>query len=359
MRHWISRPDLGEGTAAIVLAAAILAALIAAALVRPPALNRLPLPERIQAMLAASPELLPAAGEFETLEAVLSSGGVDEAWQWLNANYTTVDGAIMGKPYFLALRIGDHLYETRGLAGLAGCVGHKAACYHGLIGRAITDRGRPMAAVARAACAEVTNGRGEYLSCIHAIGHGLAAAHNFNLTPALAVCDELDQPEQEPCGDGVFMEYLFSAPSSSARTNDPWYPCTAVPQRYGAACARRQASVMRFKLGLPTPAIASACLAAPDSALSNPCLDGIGRYAGFISAGDMAMIRTTCAATASPRALERCTFSGALELALDNYPGADAGAAALCTELPTALRTECRERLEWIKQSRYEQDNLY
>ncbi len=359
MRHWISRPDLAGGAAAIVLAAAILAAFITAALVRPPALNRLPLPERIQAMLAASPELLPPAGEFETIEAVLASGGADEAWQWLEANYTGSNGAVIGKPYFLALRIGDYLYETRGLDGLTGCAGHKAACYHGLIGRAVADRGGQTAEAARTVCAETTSVRGEYLSCIHAIGHGLATAAGFNLARALGPCDELSEPERLPCWDGVFMEYLFSAPPSAARQEDPWYPCTAVDDPYRVACSRRQAGVMRFKLGLSTPEIATACLSAQGPEMVNPCLDSIGRYAGFISAGDITAVRAICAETGQSRAEARCTFSAAIELALDNFADADTTARVLCGELPRELGAECLERLERIRQSRYEQDNLY
>lgn len=354
-----SHTETGRHVVITILAAAFLAVLFGAWVTRPPAADRAPLPERIRAMLAAAPELLPSASEFEHLEAALAAGGADASWRWLKSHYTEADGAVIGKPYFPALRIGDYLYEMRGLDGLADCAAHKAACYHGLIGRAIADRGSPMAEAARAACAETTSVRGEYLSCIHAIGHGLAAAARFDLPAALGSCDEFPDQERRPCWDGVFMEYLFAAPPSAARAEDSWYPCTSVTPEYRFACSRHQAGVMRFKLGLDTPAIASSCLNAPDPALVNPCLDSIGRYAGFASAGDIAVARSICGETGHPHAEERCLSSTAIEIALDFFPDADARAAALCGELSGELRAECSARLERVKRSRYEQDNLY
>lgn len=362
MPHWISSPDVQRSMIVTAFAAAFLVLLLNAARVNPPASTASPaaqlsLSPRIQAVLNAAPELLAPVREFEDLEAVLKEGGNDAAWSWLLAHYTT-EGAVIGKPYFLALRIGEKLAEAQGLEGIADCRAFKAACYHGVIGAVIAEHGVETAQTARTACKRESRVQGEYLSCVHAIGHGLASAHGFNLPPALAACERLDKAEREPCWDGVFMEYLFSAPPSSAIIDDPWYPCTAVPQRYSAACARRQAGVMRFKLGLDTPAIAAACKLR-DQSLANPCLDSIGRYAGFASNGDIGVIRTICAATGDSYAERRCTFTAAIELALDYYPDADTGAVILCRELSGELGSECQDRLERVKASRFEPDNLY
>jgi hypothetical protein len=207
---------------------------------------------------------------------------------------------------------------------------HQSGCYHGVIqsyfSHQIAERGGALDAVLVndlcRAHREAGSARWLLFQCAHGMGHGLVMVADGHLPGSLEGCDLVqDGWEREACYGGVFMENIVRAtvphhtvgrPDSPAhehaaaptaagdhaaghhdhaavaapaaqrepfeplRANEPLYPCSALPDRYGQACYQMQTSAILHFNGYDIPAASRVCATAPDTYRST-CFQSLGR----------------------------------------------------------------------------------
>lgn len=158
-----------------------------------------------------------------------------------------------GETHLLVHEIGNVAYERYGQSALLYCdESFLSACYHGVVLNEIGDRG--IAGVARLIEECRSAGPHIYAQCSHAAGHGFLAYNNYKVLEALPFCDQLGEFAQDiptfNCRDGIFMENIFGvhngkpSPNRMVKTDDPYYPCNAVPEKYRDGCFANQATLM-------------------------------------------------------------------------------------------------------------------
>jgi len=159
-----------------------------------------------------------------------------------------------GESHFLVHVVGNYVYEQYGLSGLPACEPYfLSACYHGFIIRAIEDLKEEGVRDAIRSCEE--KGIPTRDQCVHAVGHGALAWHDYDLLKALDMCDTVGSDLEDfpyiSCYDGVFMENLWGvheggpSPDRWIKYDDPTYPCNdpRIDEKYLGGCWLNQASV--------------------------------------------------------------------------------------------------------------------
>lgn len=140
--------------------------------------------------------------------------------------------------------IGEELYDREGWEGIAFCTQDFGfGCFHGFSGAALFDGGLKATEKLSLACTNLQ--RGDYLGCIHGIGHGiLAYLGNDNLVQALVACESAQRDEAVGgCFGGVIMEYNYNTMQSQSGIDlrpfseaDAYSPCLSLSDPYTPAC---------------------------------------------------------------------------------------------------------------------------
>jgi hypothetical protein len=113
--------------------------------------------------------------------------------------------------------------------------------------------------------------------CLHGLGHAILHFSGYQLTTALALCDELpDAWSQRSCYGGVFMENVTAATPEKrfVSATDYHHPCNAVAELYRGDCYLMQTSRM-IEMGLPFQALFGECAGA--GPFRGECVQSIGR----------------------------------------------------------------------------------
>lgn len=120
-------------------------------------------------------------------------------------------------------------------------------CYHGAIGAYAQKHGNENFAESLKTACRDKDALDEFDSenqCVHGLGHGILAWHNYELFEALKTCEQVfvgDDWKAMECWRGVFMENVVGTHMprkdySKFLSDDPAYPCTIVPEKYKNAC---------------------------------------------------------------------------------------------------------------------------
>jgi hypothetical protein len=176
---------------------------------------------------------------------------------------------------------------------------YQSGCYHGIIQAWFASLDSVSASDANALCAPFRakeTDRWIRFQCVHGMGHGLTMLYKHNLRKGLAGCDLLSEWwDRHSCYSGAFMENIVNvtaphhpatalahhdgntehhgsmagmdhgdAPSFKAvDAADQLYPCSALEERYLAACYEMQTSVMLHNNKGDIAGAAKACDTAP------------------------------------------------------------------------------------------------
>lgn len=217
-----------------------------------------------------------------------------------------------GETHLLIHAVGDYLYEKFGLGGIRHCKPYfLGACYHGVLIRAIADRGPPVIADAWYQCREA--GPATMTQCAHGAGHGLLAWSQYDLLSALSRCDELGREVPEftsfNCFDGVFMENVWrlhghnhTAPRRHSHA-DLDYPCSdpRLDRRHLPACWGNQVTLLYEAFGGALPKVASRCDQLADTQTKEFCFNGLARQIHPLTRGSADEAFQLCLqATAGP-----------------------------------------------------------
>ncbi len=191
-----------------------------------------------------------------------------------------------GETHLLVHEIGYVAYERYGEDALQYCnESFLSACYHGVILNLLADRGLTGVTKAVQRCKDA--GPQVFTQCIHAAGHGLLAWKEYEMLPALSLCDTLVTTDATipafNCYDGVFMENIFGvhdgkpSPNRMVKKTDPYYPCNAVPDKYRGGCWSNQASLMYQLFDGDLRQVAQQCDAVVPLAYKELCYNNFAR----------------------------------------------------------------------------------
>jgi hypothetical protein len=200
------------------------------------------------------------------LRALLVGRGAGAAFDALD-RLPTVDRRVAGQEHALAHDLGRLAYDAYGSVRVAlqQC-SYKVfqGCLHGAIESHFSSLSDVQpedldVCIDHAAVKKST--------CVHGIGHGLMLYTNANVNASLAMCDWLDDMEEQSCWGGVFMEnlvghsdFLRGAQHHRAHANsteppgymveregDPYYPCSVIATQYRSACWMQMADYILWR----------------------------------------------------------------------------------------------------------------
>lgn len=289
----------------------------------------------------------PLEKQFEALEEYSRLAGAQSAWEAVQSSFKSKPGS-MGNIHDLAHLAGKLLYEEKGFEGIALCkVDFAFGCYHGFLDTAFSQDLSKLAS-AQDACSKLGPGTsGPVSSCIHGIGHGIASFYSTSdLKSSLSECRKLTVGK-EYCFDGVFMEFVRSAPDAFFKREDPLYPCNDLENNFGPiysfSCGRNQPSLMmsRFKIGFEE--VISVCLNANSKLIKQACFDSLGF--SLASSGDEKQIIQGCQRIGEPEFVLRCAKAASGELIFQEVPGWEQKSAAVCQAFPEE-KDECLAYLD-------------
>ena len=132
---------------------------------------------------------------------------------------------------------------------------------------------------AEEACSKLGSG-GPFASCIHGIGHGIASFHSTNdLKASLKACRKLITG-REFCFDGVFMEFVRSAPAGFFKKDDPLFPCDSLEKDFGYSysfsCGRNQPSLLMGRFNMGFDGVIAVCRSSSSTPFKQACFDALG-----------------------------------------------------------------------------------
>lgn len=157
----------------------------------------------------------------------------------------------------------------------------------------------------------------DHYNCVHGMGHGLMAVQSRELFTALKSCDEFDGTwQQNSCYSGVFMENVMNSInpgeiSKYLKTDDPFYPCTAVNDKYKEQCYLMQTSHALNILDEDYAKVFDLCEGL-DSRYKKVCFQSLGRDISGNSSSDRQSTLSNCMKGTSAEAQENC-FVGAVK----------------------------------------------
>ncbi len=290
--------------------------------------------------------------QITSLEKFADSNGAESTWQFIKTTFKNQVGS-SGNIHDLAHLSGSLLFEKTGFDGIGKCSPEFAfGCYHGFLDKAFT-KNLDHLLDAQKACLKLGNGNpsGPAASCIHGIGHGVASYHSVkDLKSALASCRKLTLGK-EYCFDGVFMEFVRSAPDTFYKKDDLLYPCNNLEKNFGymysLACGRNQPSMLlsRFKMGFEE--VVQVCLTSDSKPFQQACFDSLGF--SLASTGDVDQITTGCQSIGIEEYVVSCQKSAAGELIFQEAPGWQHKSPQICSSLKGGYSSECFQYLEQLK----------
>ncbi|OGY09548.1 MAG: hypothetical protein A2700_01395 [Candidatus Blackburnbacteria bacterium RIFCSPHIGHO2_01_FULL_44_64] len=212
-----------------------------------------------------------------------------------------------GEGHLAVHQIGFYAYQTHGLDSILHCRDYFLfACYHGAIIEAATDQGFEAVAQMTDKCKQFST---RYFQCVHAAGHAILAIWGYqNLTDALKTCDDLYAKETQfpeavsSCHNGAFMENLFGVHDwetgrEAERTwlsEDPYFPCNGVDDKYQKGCWLNQAArIYQMNKG-DISKTAELCQKVGDPQHTTWCMDNLARQIHPLTAGDITRSFSLC-----------------------------------------------------------------
>ncbi len=269
----------------------------------------------------------------ETTKLMAEELGAEKAWRNIKTAFKGESGSA-GGIHDLTHLAGNLLYKEKGLTGLKFCSSDFAfGCYHGLLDKAFAKSLNDLNKAENACLKLGRKNSGPVASCIHGIGHGIASYFlTSDIRKSLLTCRKLTSG-QEYCFDGVFMEFVRSAPISFYKKEDLLYPCNFLEENYGYiysfSCGRNQPPLLMGRFNMTFSDTVSACL----NAVSKPFKEGCIEALGFHLAGTLDPKSIIEGCSLLGEFVKVCTTKAAGELVFQNAPDWRAKSQILCDSL--------------------------
>lgn len=272
----------------------------------PQEVNNLPSVKSASTALVPEMEVILGSDQNKRLEAarkLVERVGVEESLEILEHSSLPHTG----EGHLVVHQIGFYAYKKYGLESILKCKDYFLfACYHGAIIEAAGDQGFDAIVKMTDKCKEFAT---RYFQCVHAAGHAILAVWDYDALPdALKTCDELYSKETQfpevlsSCHNGVFMENLFGVhdwgTGREAKrkwlSDDPYYPCNKVDEKYQKGCWLNQAARI-YQLNNGDIGLTShICQQIGQSQYVNWCMDNLARQIHPITAGNIAKVFEIC-----------------------------------------------------------------
>jgi len=214
--------------------------------------------------------------------------------------------------------IGESAYAQTGSVSRAYAGGDpfcRAGYYHGILEGAFGDDGEELLSRLDDLCAQVPGKEYysyQYFSCVHGIGHGLMAYFDQDLFRSLFACSRLSgEWEAGSCAGGIFMQNAMNDPGEF-REDDPFYPCTAVGDRFDDACYLMQTShIIATNAGDFAATFALCGTLGPTHRVT--CFESLGRDASGWARGDIDGAAAYCALGRETYERDHCMIGAAVD----------------------------------------------
>lgn len=266
----------------------------------------------------------------------LKKNEAEKNWENIKQKYKGQAGS-GGDIHDQAHLAGGLIFKEKGFAGIGVCTPEFAfGCYHGFLDTAF-KKDLSKLDEALDACKKLGPGiNGPVASCIHGIGHGVASFHLSDLKKSLSSCRKLKEG-REFCFDGVFMEFVRSAPEEALRKNDPLYPCNELEKEFGpiysTACGRNQPPLLMGRLKVAFDEVVKVCLhPSTTQPFKEACVDALGF--GLAASGDEKQIIQGCGKIGFPEFTIRCITAAAGEMVFQEVPDWETKSEAICQAIP-------------------------
>ena len=259
-----------------------------------------------------------------------------------------------GEGHLVVHQIGFYAYKKYGLDSILHCKDYFLfACFHGAIIEAAGDQGFEAIAKMTDKCKGSPN---RYFQCVHAAGHAILAVWDYdNLPDALKTCDNLYEKETafpealSSCHNGVFMENLFGVHDwGTGRevkrkwlSDDLYYPCNAVGNKYQKGCWLNQAARIYQKSEGNIGKTAYICQQIGQSQYTIWCMDNLARQIHPMTAGNISKVFEFCQ-TLGPGWAEQCIVVNAGSYY--SVGGRDA-AIEICKEVSNDTKSQCYQNI--------------
>jgi len=225
------------------------------------------------------------------------------------------------RQHFSAHVFGESIFEVVGTDGISVCDSSFGfGCFHGFFTRAVSQEGLSIVSALDDACVSAYGVLGT--GCQHGIGHGIMEYLGYgDVIPALEACRDTTQVVPLlGCTSGVFMEYrkpvVIGEDSAEIiphqfTADDPYTPCTRVPEKFRASCYFELADWWYSHFGSEYSAMGELCSASPRS-YRKYCFLGIGSVSGPREMYDVSKSLATCAEVSdSPLEVRYCKSGAA------------------------------------------------
>ncbi|MEK7560752.1 MAG: polysaccharide deacetylase family protein [Patescibacteria group bacterium] len=277
---------------------------------------------------------------------VIDKIGPAAAYALLKSKYAL---APTGIAHNTAHVFGEILY-ARGIENLSVCdVSFIFGCYHGFLGRAISERGTEVLQRLDRICVQK---RRERLGCHHGIGHGIMTYFGDDrLAEALEACGSLSwKGPVAGCYGGLFMEYNFRNAHLEgegktyvrAYHGDPYDPCPSLPLQFMNACFYEQPDWWRHLFNNDFKKLGDLCLGIPNAENREFCFIGVGRMAAQSMDYDMEKTKTECGRMPNPDSEMLCRSGGFLSIY--DFTLNKRAAQKICDDPSEEIRLRCLQK---------------
>jgi hypothetical protein len=266
---------------------------------------------------AEEPTVVDTVIEAENIQTISQQQGAQRAYEYLKQQWQ--NNQIAG--HDLAHVIGRLAYQQLGDKGFGICDANFGfGCYHGLMATLIKQQGDRGIETARRACNSLVP-RGQAISCIHGIGHGIMGSKGEVLL-AVSTCQGFPSEDKPYCFDGVFMEYYTSILKGEVQKpavagDKPWQFCSSVPKEAQTQCVRNQTVYMLYIQPEGYRDVAASCMTLA-SDLQPFCTHSFGLIATQRSQDSTDKVIEMCSAFTKASMRNDCIIAGAQEFVFQN-----------------------------------------
>lgn len=279
-------------------------------------------------------------------ESRIEDRGAEVAYQEF---VTENNNAPIGEQHVHAHIIGETLFETIGIRGIAVCdASFGFGCFHGLFTRGFAREGISFVKEADRMCIDRFGPLGT--GCQHGVGHGIVEyVGHEDIHEALALCEHTTQPATLlGCTSGVFMERNtpFTVipgeepqPPLAFNAESPYGLCDGVSEEYKAVCYYELGAWWEVVLQDDIEVMGSLCTALTNEEYRTPCFLGIGKIIGHTRSYDSVKSEQACE-RASVEHLGLCM--GGAAWSMYSHPEHNIKALGACEQLTGVQETLCK-----------------
>ena len=229
--------------------------------------------------------------------------------------------------------------------------------YHGVIEAYLAERnstialinGQEIEQVCRDSRAKTDkNPEAVFNECLHGFGHAFMFTTDDELPTSLSYCDKLQAELRERCYGGAFMENSTSStnrdhPSHYLKTDDKFFPCTILENRYLNQCYFYQANYLIMSSNHNFQKVYDDCYTLTGNQYKY-CIMGIGAILASVSNETSIENAASVCNLAKDTARTIC-IEGAIPSLMQRYGGEVEKLVKFCDFSPADLKEACFAKL--------------